>query len=171
MTASDGFIYLVLQRRIDFELRFFPLLFVGTAAVYMLLAAPVGRLADRCGRLRVFLGGYALLLLVYGTLLLPAVGPVALLGCLLALGAYYAATDGVLAAAASMTLADEVRGTGLAVLVTGSNLARFAASVLFGALWTIVGLQTTLAVFAIGLVVALVLSGFILARGTRTAVA
>ena len=47
MTASDGFVYLALQRRMDFELRLFPLLFVGTAAVYMVLAAPIGRLADR----------------------------------------------------------------------------------------------------------------------------
>ena len=41
---------------------FFPLLFVGTALVYMLLAVPAGRLADRIGRGKVFLGGYVLLL-------------------------------------------------------------------------------------------------------------
>ena len=41
--------------------RVFPLLFVGTALVYMLLAVPAGRLADRVGRGRVFVGGYALL--------------------------------------------------------------------------------------------------------------
>ena len=35
----------------------FPLLFVGTAAIFMLLAVPAGRLADRIGRGAVFLGG------------------------------------------------------------------------------------------------------------------
>ena len=38
-------------------------------STFMLLAAPVGRLADRIGRGRVMLGGYVLLLGVYATLL------------------------------------------------------------------------------------------------------
>lgn len=37
---------------------------MGTALVYMVLAAPAGRLADRYGRPRVFLAGYGLLLAV-----------------------------------------------------------------------------------------------------------
>ena len=171
VTASDGFVYLALQRRMDFELRLFPLLFVGTAAVYMVLAAPIGRLADRFGRTRVFLIGYALLLAVYGILLLPSIGPAALIGCMVALGTYYAATDGVLAAAASATLPGELRGTGLAVIATGSNLSRFAASVIFGALWTIAGLETALSVFALGLALVVVFSGLMLARGARSALA
>ena len=40
----------------------------------MLLAVPVGQLADRIGRGRVFVGGYALLLVVYAALLLPPLG-------------------------------------------------------------------------------------------------
>lgn len=36
---------------------FLPLFYVLTAAAYMLAAIPVGRLADRSGRTRVFLGG------------------------------------------------------------------------------------------------------------------
>ena len=58
--------------------RLFPLLFVGTALAFMLLAVPVGRLADRIGRGRVFLGGYVLLLPVYASLLAPAAGVPAL---------------------------------------------------------------------------------------------
>ena len=52
---------------------------------------------------------------------------------LLLVGAYYAATDGVLAALASTMLDEDVRGSGLAVLTTGTNLAKFLASVGFGA--------------------------------------
>ena len=73
-TISDGFLYLAIQRHFDLDERFLPLLFTGTALVYMLLAIPVGRIADRLGRRWVFVGGYVLLLPVYGSLLLPAVG-------------------------------------------------------------------------------------------------
>ena len=73
-TLSDGFLYLALEKRVDFEPSVFPLLFVGTALVYMLLAVPMGRLADRIGRGRVFVGGYALLALLYGVILMPTVG-------------------------------------------------------------------------------------------------
>ena len=59
-TISDAFLYVTLQHRVEFAARFFPLLYVATAAVFMLLAVPAGRLADRVGRARVFMGGYAL---------------------------------------------------------------------------------------------------------------
>ena len=68
-TLSDGFLYLGLQDRIGFAPRYLPLLFVGTAIVFMVLAVPMGRLADRVGRGRVFVGGYVLLLCVYSSLL------------------------------------------------------------------------------------------------------
>jgi hypothetical protein len=70
-TISDGFLYLTLQRRLDFNIGFFPLLYVATALIFMLLAVPAGSLADRIGRGRVFVGGYVLLLVVYALLLLP----------------------------------------------------------------------------------------------------
>ena len=73
-TISDGFLYLVLQRRLDFSTGLFPLLYVVTSLFYFVLAVPLGRLADRIGRGRVFVGGYALLLVVYALLLLPCVG-------------------------------------------------------------------------------------------------
>ncbi|HLU35411.1 MAG TPA: MFS transporter, partial [Thermomicrobiales bacterium] len=67
-TMSDGFLYLTLQRRLDFNVGFFPLLYVATALIFMLLAIPMGQLADRVGRGRVFVGGYLVLLSVYGLL-------------------------------------------------------------------------------------------------------
>ena len=60
-TLSDSFIFLTLQRRFDFSLSLFPLLYVGTALVYMILAIPMGRLADPLGRRYIFLAGYGLL--------------------------------------------------------------------------------------------------------------
>jgi MFS family permease len=159
VTISDGFLFIALQRRLDFEPRVLPLLFVGTALAYMLLAIPVGRIADRYGRGRTFLAGYLPLLAAYGLLLLPA-GPSAEIPLyLLLLGVYYAATDGVLMALASATLPPPLRGSGLALLVTATSLGRLLASILFGMIWTWYDVETAIAVFAVALCIAIVLAG------------
>lgn len=153
-TVSDGFIYLALQRRLNFAVGFFPLLYVATASVYFLLAMPAGRLADRVGRGRVFVAGYGLLLLTYTALLLPDLGPAMVAVYVALLGAYYAATDGVLTALASALLPADLRSSGLALLATATSLARLFASVLFGALWTWQGMETAVIVFGVGLLLA-----------------
>ena len=168
-TMSDGFLYLGLQRQLDFDPRFIPLLYMGTALVYMLLALPIGRLADRVGRGRVFVGGYALLLVVYMSLLLPPMGTPALFVYLAFFGAYYAATDGVLMALASTVLPPALRASGLALVVTATSLARLLASVVFGVLWTAFGLETAVASFGVGLVAAMALAGLTLRRSKREA--
>jgi MFS family permease len=163
-TLSDGFIYLNLQRRLDLAFGFFPLLFVVTAFIYMLLAVPAGRLADRVGRTPVFIGGYALLLLVYLILLIPAAPPVALFASLALLGAYYAATDGVLMALGSLALPAQLRASGLALLSTAVGLARLCASVLFGLAWTWFGAQGALLGFLAGLLLATLAATFVLRK-------
>jgi len=164
VTISDAFVYLSLQRAVGLPLTAFPLLFVGSAAVFMALAIPVGRLADRVGRVPVFIGGYSLLLAVYVALLAPAAGLLTVGVVLAALGAYYAATDGVLQAIASAALPDRLRATGLAVLVTGVGLAKLVASIAFGAAWTLGGLETATAAFAVALVLALAATARLLTR-------
>lgn len=155
-TLSDGFLFLNLQRRLDLAVGFFPLLYVVSAFVYMLLAVPAGRLADRVGRGRVFILGYALLFIVYLLLLVPYLPWPVLFGSVLLLGAYYAATDGVLMALTSAILPASLRASGLALIATAIGLARFCASVLFGFLWTLIGAQWALIGFAIGLLLATV---------------
>jgi MFS family permease len=130
----------------------------------MLLAVPVGQLADRIGRGKVFLAGYAILVVIYASLLLPTLGVLGLALILVALGAYYAATDGVLMALVSTTLPAEVRASGLAVLVTGTSLARLLASVAFGALWSAYSAETAVATFAVALGIATV-AAVVLFRG------
>jgi MFS family permease len=163
-TASDAFIFLVLQEKLHLSLGLFPLLFVGMTAVYMLLAVPFGRLADRIGRGRVLLGGYALLLGVYGALLAPFGGPLLVTLALVLMGSYYAATDGVLAALASALVPDAVRGSGLALLNTTTGVAKLLSSVAFGALWTLMGTTTALAAFGAALLVAMALAAFAFVR-------
>ena len=169
-TLSDGFLYLALERQVDFEPTVFPLLFVGTAAVYMLLAVPAGRLADRVGRGKVFLGGYALLVLLYGVILLPAAGWWAVPLALVLLGVYYAATDGVLMALGSAMTPPALRSTSLALLGTATSVARLLASVVFGALWVTIGMERAIVCFGAVLVAALLVSAVTLVRG-REAVA
>jgi MFS family permease len=169
-TASDAFIFLALQDKLDLGTSLFPLLFVGSSLTYMVLAVPVGRLADRFGRGRVLLAGYAVLLCAYAVVLQPMGGWVVLALGLGLLGTYYAATDGVLMALASSVVPDEVRGSGLALVGTVTNVGRLVASVLFGALWTVWGIHSALACFGAGLIAATAVAALVLHR-TRVPVA
>lgn len=169
-TISDGFLFLALQQELDFDLSFFPLLFVASAFVYMLLAVPVGRLADRVGRGRVLVAGYALLLLAYTSLLF-SVPTAAVPAYLLVIGAYHAATDGVLMAIASSVTPASLRGSGLALVMTVTSITGFVASVLFGALWTAWGIETATVVFLAGLLLGTAVSAVILMRVDRARIA
>ncbi|MEV7559238.1 MFS transporter [Streptomyces sp. NPDC089795] len=161
-TVSDAFVYLLLQRRTGIGDQWFPLLPLGTAAVFLLLAVPAGALADRIGRRTVFLTGHALLLAGYGLLLWAPAWP-ALPYLVLALhGMFYAATDGVLPAAVAATVPDELRATGMALVGTGQALARFGCSLAFGAAWTLWGTGPALAAAATGLLCCAAVAGVVL---------
>ncbi|MEU1090860.1 MFS transporter [Streptomyces sp. NPDC005576] len=152
-TVSDSFVYLLLQHRVGVPDRWFALMPVGTAAAFLLLALPLGRLADRAGPWRVFLAGHVALLGAYG-LLLSSWHGAALPYLVLALhGTFYAATDGVLMAAASQSVPEELRSSGLALIQTGQAFARFVCSLAFGAVWTAWGDRTALLAAAVALTV------------------
>ena len=157
-TVGDGFLYLALQRRTALAASDFPLLFVGTSLCYFVLAAPAGRMADRLGRGATFLAGASLLLPAYATSFLPGPAWFPIAACVLLLGAFYAATDGVLAALAASLLPKESRARGLALLATTASLARLAASVGFGALWSEAGFGAAVATFGALLAGALLFS-------------
>ncbi|MFD0070696.1 MFS transporter, partial [Streptomyces sp. NPDC127574] len=148
-TVSDSFVFLLLQRRLGVPDRWFALLPLGTAAAFLLLAVPLGRLADRAGRWRVFLGGHGALLLAYALLLSSWQGTDAACAVLLLHGGFYASTDGVLMAAASDSVPSELRSSGLALVQTGQALARFVCSLGFGAAWTAWGDRTALTASAV----------------------
>ncbi len=166
-SVSDSLIYVGLQRRIDFEPAVFPLLFVVTAVAFMALAIPAGRLADRVGRVPVLIGGHVLLFLVYGALMLPALGYAELMVCLLALGAYFAATDGVTTAIAGALLPDELQASGIGILITVVSIGRLLSSLAFGALWFAIGLQQALLIFVALLALAILFATPLLLRAQR----
>ena len=152
-TVSDSFVYLLLQRRLGVPDRWFALLPLGTAAAFLLLAVPLGRLADRVGRWQVFLGGHGALLTAYAILLTSWHGTALPYAVLLLHGTFYAATDGVLMAAASDSVPEQLRSSGLALVQTGQAAARFVCSLGFGAAWTLWGDRTALTASAVALAV------------------
>lgn len=145
-TISDAFVYLVLLDGGAVSVRLFPLLFIGTSLAYLVTAVPVGRLADRVGRRRVFIVGHLLVALAYFV----AARADTLSGALITLvllGLYYSATDGVLAAAA-VPLADlSWRATAIATLQTCVAGGRSLAALAFGALWVSTSARTALWTF------------------------
>ncbi|MCD9875968.1 MFS transporter [Streptomyces guryensis] len=161
-TVSDSFLYLLLQRDGDLSADLFPLLPLGTAAVFLLLAVPLGALADRVDRRRLFLAGHGVLLVGYGLVLSPWHGVPAVVAVLALHGTFYAATDGVLAAATAGAVPAQHQGAGQALVGTGQALARFACSLAFGAAWSLWGGRTALAVTAAALAVSAVVASFVL---------
>jgi MFS family permease len=167
-TISDSFIFLILQRRLEIGATAFPLLYVGTSLFTSVFSVPFGRLADRIGRRRVLVGGYVVLAGVYGLLLSFPAGSFILAGLTIALlGAYYAATEGVLTAMAAAVLPTSHSGSGLAVLATATNIARLIASIAFGWLWTMAGLEPATGIALAALAAAIVGSAVALARAEQ----
>jgi MFS family permease len=168
LTISDGFLYLSLQHRDDFAATWFPLLFVGTNVAYLALAVPFGRLSDRLGRARVLVAGHLLLVGAYLCAAVPGGGLGLTLACLVLLGSFYAATDGVLAALTSQLVPAGARARGIATAQTVQALARLASSLVFGVLWTGLGRGAAVVAVAGGLTVAVVVCGWLL-RGLGSA--
>ncbi|MGB3375161.1 MAG: MFS transporter [Microbacterium sp.] len=155
LTIGDGFIYLILQARSDFAAQWFPLMYVGTNIAFLALAIPLGRLSDKVGRARVFVYGHTGLLGAYLVAALPIADIAATLLCLLLLGAFYAATDGVLAALAAQLTTPETHGTGIAAAQTVVAVSRFISAAGFGILWFLLGRETSILIVAGLLVVAI----------------
>ena len=162
LTIGDGFIYLVLQSRDAFAAQWFPLLYVGTNIVFLSLAVPLGRLADRLGRPKVFVAGYLALLGAYLSAALPIAGIGVTLLCLLLLGTFYAATDGVLAALAAQFTPASSTASGIAAAQSVVALARLLASTGFGFLWFFAGRGPAVLIVAVALAVAIPVAALLL---------
>jgi MFS family permease len=161
LTIGDGFIYLALLDHGGINTTWFPLFYVGTNVAYLLLAVPVGRLADRVGRARTLVLGHLALVGAYLCSVLPTSTAAATVGTLLLLGTFYAATDGVIAAIAGRLVPVQARSSGIAAAQTVVALARMLASAGFGVLWLLLGPTVAMTTVAALLVLA------VLAAATR----
>lgn len=133
-TVGAGFSYLVLQARGSFAVVWFPLLYVGTNLAYFVFAVPLGRFANRFGRVRIFLIGHGALLTVYLLTAIPLSG----------------------AALAAQFSPPENTASGIAVTQTVVALSRLLASTGFGALWFTLGRVNAMLIVACVLAVAFV---------------
>ncbi|EGD40515.1 major facilitator family transporter [Nocardioidaceae bacterium Broad-1] len=155
LTVGDGFVYLALLETGGFAAQWFPVLYVGTNLAYLALAVPMGRLADRVGRVRVLVLGHLPLAAAY---LCAATGSGALwttCAAVLLLGVFYAATDGTLAAVAGQLVPETVRASGIATAQTAVALARLVAATGFGLLWYAVGPRVAMLAVCVVLVAAI----------------
>jgi MFS family permease len=170
-TVSDAFVFLALLGRDAGLTKVFPLLAVGLALAYAVMAIPVGRLADRWGRMRLFVAGHVILLAVYAV----AGGPVgtapATVAVLLLLGLFYACTDGVLAAAVSAILPEVSRASGLSFAQSFVAVSGFVSSLGFGLLLGRLGPASAYLVMGLGLAVAIPAAAVLLRRPATRAVA
>jgi MFS family permease len=158
-TVSDGFLYLMLQKRNETPANVLPLFFVGTACFYMLFSLPVGLLADRWGRTRVLIAGFAMLPLIYlGLLTGPVLGVFDVAIMLASMGLYYAATEGLLIAMGASLVPPELRTSGLALVGTAIGIGKMGSSVLFGAIWGASGSDAAMLTFFVAMVAVLLFS-------------
>ncbi|MGI9605821.1 MAG: MFS transporter [Acidimicrobiales bacterium] len=166
-TVADSLAYLVIWDASKaastigtegFGLEWFPLLFAGTAMAFLVTATPLGRLADRIGRARMWVIGHGFLLGVYAVLLTGPTSTLAVLAVLVLLGSYYGATDGVLPALAAGVIPEDVRSGGLALLSTIVATGRMVSAVGFGLIWDRAGADIALLTAAVGLIVVLVIT-------------
>jgi len=160
-SIGDSFAYLVILEASkssdaiglsDIGTRWFPLLFAGTAIGFLLTATPLGRLADKIGRARVWVVGQLFLAGVYGLLILEPTSVVAVIAVLGLLGLHYGATDGVLPALAAGVIPKHQRSGGLALLTTVVALARMTSALVFGLIWHRIGVDSALSVALCGIV-------------------
>ena len=162
VTVGDAFIYLVIQRTSDLSARYFPLLFVGTALVYLVLATPLGRLADQIGTRPVYLAGNAVLVVLYLILGFSGLTVGMSILCLGLLGAYYAATDGVVPAMVSQLVPGHIRASGIAFITVVIAISRMVSALLFAMLFESTGRTSALVVLAIAMGAALIVASRLL---------
>lgn len=170
-TVSDAFVFLALLDQHANLSKVFPLFAVGVALAYTVLAIPVGRLADRWGRVRVYLAGHVALLAVYAVVGRPVGAGVVTIITLLLMGLFYAATDGVLAAAVSAVLPTVSKASGLSLAQTVVALSGLASSVVFGLVLGRLGADAAYLLAGLALAVSIAVAALVLRRDLPPAVA
>ena len=156
--VSDTFVYLTLAHRMQLSASQYALLATGTMATFVVLAIPVGRLADRVGRWKVFVAGHLLLVIAYALLATKVPDAVLLVSALVLPGVAYAATDGVLMAYCGPRIPTALRTSGLAVMQSIGAIAGFVSSLAFGTAWSHSDPRTVMLWFAGAMAMAITIS-------------
>lgn len=147
-TVGDMFLFVGVQRTTGLPLGVLPLLPLATALIFMVAAAPVGRLADKFGRWKVFLAGHVVLLVGYVLVARLVRGRAGFFGTRRFLRVHRRRADGL----AGPLVPECLRATGLALVQTAQAVARAAGAVLFGVVANGLGLAPAFGLFALLLV-------------------
>ena len=115
-----------------------PAVMVAMNVTYALTSYPVGALSDRIGRHGLLLAGFAVLILSDAALAL-ADGPLMVFAGAALWGVHMGMTQGLLSALVADGAPADRRGTAFGVFNLVTGLALLAASVLAGALWSVLG--------------------------------
>lgn len=138
---SEGFLLLRAQS-VGLEAAWVPLVFVAMNIVYAGSSYPVGHLSDRLGRRGLLLGGFAVL--IVADLVLAQASDIWQVMAGVALwGLHMGMTQGLLATLVADTAPASLRGTAFGVFNLASGVALLFASVIAGALWTVLGPSAT----------------------------
>jgi MFS family permease len=112
-------------------------LYVIHNIVYAAASYPVGSLADRFGKKRLLVAGYAVSGLMCLGFLLPGAGYPLLVVLFSMGGLFIAVEDSLERAIAADMLPQDLKGTGFGVLASVNGLGDFFSSVTVGLLWTL----------------------------------
>jgi MFS family permease len=132
--SSDAFL-LLRSQSVGFSVNATLLLYVAFNVVYSLLSFPMGKLADRFGKMRVLLGSFVLFAVVYGGLGI-ASGPM-LVGLLFPVyGVYMAMSEGISKAYIVDCVPPSEKASALGLFATLTGAGTLVASPLAGYLWS-----------------------------------
>jgi MFS family permease len=170
-TVSDGLFYLTVQQHTGMPNYAVTALFAGSATVFMLSAIGFGRLADRYSPIKLFIGAYCGLLLLYVLWTMwssyhTAPSPVLLswqnilvaVTIVVLVGFFYGASEGILVASLAKQLSPAVLTTGLALFTTVQGLVKIISSTLYGWLWQTFNTNTAIQLYAAGLALCILIA-------------
>jgi MFS family permease len=138
---SEAFLILRAQS-VGLAIALVPGVLVVMNLVYAAVAAPIGLVSDRLGRVWLMVGGFLVLILADLMLAFAADIPTVAVGVAL-WGLHMGLTQGLLAALVADTAPIELRGTAFGMFNLATGLALLGASIVAGALWDQLGPRAT----------------------------
>ena len=133
-----------------------PLMYFIYSLTFVVVAVPLGRLADKIGEKLVIAGGFLLAALSYIGLAM-ATHLLAIILFFVVLGVYSAATDGMQRVLAAKSLHGELAATGQGFLNMALGFSSLGAGITGGLLWTFINSQTAFFYAAILSIIGLIL--------------
>ena len=141
-----------------------PLMYFIYSLSFVIVAVPIGKLADKIGEKAVIAAGFLLAAIAYVGLALSS-GLLAITIFFIILGIYSAATDGMQRMLAARSLHDELVATGQGFLNMAIGFSSLGAGIIGGLLWTYISAEAALFYAATFSVIGLIL--FLIIAGTK----